>query len=179
QLSQIDPTYVDFNLKDVDLAYVHEGTLVSFGTSAQPGRQYRGAVKTINAVPTAGTLLYRARMVVRNPDYSLRGGMLVNVRVMKAEHRNVLVAPRDAVTQNDGKGELFAVVPDDAASAAPVPQPSGSAPPKMRARRVSVRTGLQTNTYIEIVSPNVHEGMAIVATRPDALQDKMPIVATH
>ena len=164
QISQIDPTYVDFNLKDVDLGYVHEGSLVSFETSSHPGRRYSGTVATINAVPTSGTLLYRARMVMRNPDYSLRGGMLVTVRVTKEEHRNALVAPRDAVTQNDGKGELFTIVGE------------GS---DRHASRLSVQTGLQSNTYVEIVSPAAHDGMTIVATRPDQLQDKSRVTVAH
>jgi len=168
QLSQIDPTYVDFNLKDVDLAYVHEGTVLSFQTSAHPGRRYTGSVATINAVPTAGTLLYRARIVMRNPDYSLRGGMLVSVRVLKEERRDALVVPRDAVTQNDGKGEIFEVDGDAAA-----PQPA------MRAKKLRVTTGLQTNTYVEIISPEVRDGMTVVATRPDQLQDGMAVNVAH
>jgi HlyD family secretion protein len=180
QVSQIDPTYVDFNLKDLDLAYVHEGTVVSFQTTSRPGRRYSGAIATINAVPTAGTLLYRARIVMRNSDYSLRGGMLVNVRVTKEEHRDALVVPRDAVTQNDGKGEIFAVVPPDAsASSSPAPAPAASGAQTMRAKKLRVTTGLQTNTYVEIVSPDVHEGMTLVATRPDQLQDGMAVVAAH
>jgi RND family efflux transporter MFP subunit len=160
QISQIDPTYVDFNIKDVDLAYLHEGSLVSFQTSAHPGRRYAGTVATINAVPTAGTLLYRARIVMRNPDYSLRGGMLVTVRVTREEHRDALVVPRDAVTQNDGTGEIFTVVSDDR---------------KERAKKVKVRTGLQTGSLVEIVSSDVHAGMTVIATRPDQLQDKTPV----
>ena len=166
QLSQIDPTYVDFNLKDSDLAFVREGTVVSFRTPAHPDRTYTGSVASINAVPTAGTLLYRARIVMRNPDYSLRGGMLVTVRITKAERRNALVVPRNAITQNDGKGEIFAVAGDDAA-------------PALRAKRLTVSTGLQTDTSVEILSPAVREGMTIVATRPDQLQDKMPIAVAH
>ena len=166
QISQIDPTYVDFNLKDVDLAYVHEGTPVSFATSANPGRRYNGTIATINAVPTAGTLLYRARVVMRNPDYSLRGGMLVTVRVTKETHTNALVAPRDAVTQNDGKGELFTIVTDDASQTS-------------HAKLLHVGIGAQSDTYVELVSPDVHEGMTIVATRPDQLQDGSPVTVAR
>jgi RND family efflux transporter MFP subunit len=166
QISQIDPTYVDFNLKDVDLAYVHEGTQISFATSANPGRRYNGTIATINAVPTTGTLLYRARVVMHNPDYSLRGGMLVTVRVTKETHENVLVAPRDAVTQDDGKGELFTVVTDDATQTS-------------HAKLLHVGIGAQSDTYVEIVSPDVHEGMTIVATRPDQLQDGSPVSVPH
>ncbi len=191
QISQIDPTYVDFNLKDTDLAFVHEGSIVSFQTSAQPGRRYTGSVATINAVPTSGTLQYRARIVMRNPDYSLRGGMLVNVLVTTAEHRNALVVPRDAVTQNDGNGEIFAVLDDNAASGETAPHGTASPgasttaaastgqAPGTHAKRLRVKTGLQTAGYVEIVSPEVRDGMTIVATRPDQLADGAPVVESH
>jgi hypothetical protein len=49
----------------------------------------------------------------------------------------------------------------------------------MRAKKLRVTTGLETNTYVEIVSPDVHEGMTLVATRPDQLQDGMAVVVAH
>lgn len=185
QISQIDPTYVDFNLKDLDLAYVHDGSIVSFETPSHPGRRYAGTVATINAVPTTGTLLYRARIVMHNPDFSLRGGMLVTVRVTKDERHDVLAVPRDAVTQNDGKGQIFTIddrpkpSPSSSPAGAPAPQPSSSAGPTLYAHLLHVRTGLQSNTYVEIASPQLHDGMTIVATRPDQLQDGSTVVVAH
>ncbi len=41
QVSQIDTVYVNVNVPDEDLAYVHTGTPVSFTTSSAPGRTVR------------------------------------------------------------------------------------------------------------------------------------------
>ena len=177
QISQIDPTYVTFNAKDADLDYLRLGTAVTFTTSAHPGRRYDAHVVDVNAVPTSGTLLYRSRLVVRNPDESLRGGMLVTVRLTKAVHPDVLVVPRQAVLQNGDKSNVFLVAPapNEPASPEPNPQPSGSPAPRLQAVRAAVTVGLQTDTYVEIASPKIHAGTEVIASRPDTVQDKTPI----
>jgi hypothetical protein len=43
-ISQIDPVYVGFNVKDADLVSVRSRTPVTFSTSANPNRQYAGRV---------------------------------------------------------------------------------------------------------------------------------------
>ena len=176
QISQVDPVYVTFNAKDADLAFLAPGTLVSFSASAHPGRRYDAHVVSVNAVPTSGTLLYRARLVLHNPDESLRGGMLVTVRVTKALHRDALVVPRSAVLQNGNASNVFliaAALPPPGGS--PAPQPSGSPAPRLQAVRAAVTVGLQSDSYVEISSPKIHPGTVVVASRPDTLADKTPI----
>jgi RND family efflux transporter MFP subunit len=168
QISQVDPIYVDFNAKDDDLQYVAPGTLVSFGTNALPGRRYQARVFSLNVVPTTGTLLYRGRLVLRNPDVSLRGGMLVTVRVTKQLHRDALVAPRSAVTQNNGQGVLFRV---SRAS-------DGASGEQQVAARTTVGLGLQNDNYVEVSGSNLTEGTEIIAAPPTTINDKTP-VRTH
>jgi HlyD family secretion protein len=155
-ISQIDPIYVDFNVKDTDLAYVAKGTTVSFSTSANPGRAYGGRVASINAVPTTGTLLYRARIVEANPDFSLRGGLQVTVRVTKAVHRDVLTVPRAAVIQQGTTGTIYAI---DTSSGHAV------------AKRTNVQLGLQTSDDVEISGAGLRAGMPIVLSQTDNLHD--------
>src|SRR6202022_846220 len=81
RVSQIDTVYVNVNVPDDDLAYVHSGTPVSFTTSSLGNKPYKAAVMDVNATPTQGTLSYRARVRVANPADRLRGGMLVSVVV--------------------------------------------------------------------------------------------------
>lgn len=163
QISQVDPIYVDFNAKDDDLQYVSPGTLVSFGTNALPGRRYQARVFSLNVVPTTGTLLYRGRLVLHNPDGSLRGGMLVTVRVTKASHPNALVAPRSAITQNGAEGVLFRVVAtgDD-----------GSGKQRLAAARTTAELGLQNDAYVEVAGSNLHAGTEIIAAPPTTINDK-------
>jgi HlyD family secretion protein len=155
-ISQIDPIYVDFNVKDTDLAYVSKGTAVSFSTSANPGRSYAGRVASINAVPTTGTLLYRARIVEPNPDFSLRGGLQVTVRVTKAVHRDTLTVPRAAVIQEGATGTIYTV---DTSSGRAV------------AKQTRVQLGLQTSEDVEISGSGLRAGMPVVLSQTDNLHD--------
>lgn len=155
-ISQIDPIYVDFNVKDTDLAFVHPGTPVSFATSANPGRRYDGTIASIDSVPQTGTLLYRARIIERNPDFSLRGGLQVSVRITTALHKDTLTVPRAAVIQSGSRGTLYSVEGDGSDTKA-----------KLR----NVHLGLQTTEYVEVSGGGVHEGMPIVLNQTDNLHD--------
>lgn len=167
QISQVDPAYVDFNVKDTDLAYVSPGTLVSFATSAHPERRYSGTVASVNAVPTIGTLLYRARIIKANPDYSLRGGLEVSVRVTKEQRRDVLTVPRAAVAQNGPAGVLFVVEHPDAAS--------GS---NAVVKQLTVKLGMQSNDYVEVSGSGVRAGAAVVLGITDNLRDGSKVTVT-
>jgi HlyD family secretion protein len=171
QISQIDPVYVDFNVKDSDLQFVHPGTLVSFTASSNPSRRYSGRVASVNAVPTTGTLLYRARIVERNPDFSLRGGVLVNVRITRDDHPDVLSVPRQAIVIDGSHGVVYAVRQG--------PAPAASAAPGLIARAVNVDIGLATDAYIEVHGGGLAAGETIVAAQPDTIHDGARLVVSH
>jgi|GEM_PF-384343 len=131
RVSQIDTVYLNVNVPDDDLAYVHTGTPVSFTTSSLGNKPYRAAVMDVNATPTQGTLSYRARVRVPNPGDRLRGGMLVSVSVRKEYHPNAIVVPRTAVFQSDKGANVYTVAelpsPAPGAPAAGGPAPGGPA----------------------------------------------------
>jgi len=125
RVSQIDTVYLNVNVPDDDLAYVHSGTPVSFTTSSLGTKPYRASVMDVNATPTQGTLSYRARVRVPNPGDRLRGGMLVSVSVRKEFHPNAIVVPRTAVFQSDKGANVYTV----AELPAPAPGAPGAAGP--------------------------------------------------
>jgi HlyD family secretion protein len=172
QVSQIDTVYVNVNVPDEDLGFVRKGTSVSFTTSSAPGKTFSGTVYDVNATPTTGTLSYRARLVQRNPDDTLRGGMLVTVQVVKARHTNTIIVPRTALIEGERGASVFTLV--DPPGPAPAAGPAGGAqqPVIKQAKAVPVEVGLETDTLVEIRSPDVPAGTAVITTRPDALQDK-------
>jgi len=178
RVSQIDPVYINVNVPDDDLAYVHRGTPVTFSTSSVGNRAFGGAVMDVNATPTAGTLSYRARVRVPNPGDALRGGMLVSVSVRKAFHPNAIVVPRSAVFDSETGSNVFTVAalpPPSPGPAAAGGAPPGAAGPPMRlmqAKVVRVQVGLETDTLAEVRGPGVQPGTTVITTRPDALQDK-------
>ena len=187
RVSQIDPVYLNVNVPDDDLAYVKSGTPVTFTTSSLGNATYHAAVMDVNATPTQGTLSYRARVRVPNPEFRLRGGMLVSVNVRKEFHPGAIVVPRTAVFQSENGSNVFTVVQPPAppggggapggAAAGGKPGAKGGAqagPPVhiMQAKVVPVEVGLQTDTLAEVRSPEIAPGTVVITTRPDALQDK-------
>lgn len=152
-VSQVSTVWLNVNVPDEDLAYVHSGTPVTFTSSQLGSRKFSGTITTVNAVPTQGTLSYQARIRQPNPDNSLRGGMLVSVTVQKERHKNAVVVPREAVAQTDQGANVFIVTKDN------------------KAQQVPVQIGVQTDTLSEVRSPKIQPGTTVITTRPDALQN--------
>jgi len=152
RVDKIDTVWINVNVPDEDLAYVHAGTAVTF-TAGSTGQRFAARISAVNAVPTQGTLSYQARIRQPNPGALLRGGMLVSVTVQQARHNNAIVVPRQAVAQSDRGTAVFIVGPDK------------------KAKMVPVQVGLQTDTLSEVRSPQVTAGTTVITTRPDALQD--------
>ncbi|PZR56710.1 MAG: hypothetical protein DLM50_07715 [Candidatus Meridianibacter frigidus] len=153
RLSQVDVVYVNINVPDEDLGFIHAGTPVKFSTGSLSGRQFSGTISDVNAVPTQGTLSYRARVRQPNPGNLLRGGMLVNVTIQKQRHRAAIVVPRSAVGQTEAGNTVFVVETGN------------------KAKEVPVSVGLQTDTLSEVSSPQIRPGTQVITTRPDALQN--------
>lgn len=151
-VSRVDTVWININVPDEDLNYVHPGTTVHFSSSSLPGKDYSAAVSTVNAVPTQGTLSYLARIQMPNPGSILRGGMLITATLPKESRKNTIVVPRTAIAQTE-KGDAVFVVNGD------------------KAVQVPVRVGIQTDTLAEVLSSQVQPGTKVITTRPDALKD--------
>jgi RND family efflux transporter MFP subunit len=152
QVARVDEVWVNLNVPDEDLSYVHPGISVRFQSTSLPGRTFNGPVQVVNLVPTSGTLSYLARLELRNPGYVLRGGMLVTVTVTKSRADDAVVVPRSAVAQAPNGSIVYVVVNN-------------------KAQAVPVRVGVQTDTLSQVISPRVQPGTIVVTTRPDALKD--------
>ncbi len=187
RVSQIDDVYININVPDDSLQYVRKGTSVTFTTSSLQNRSFTGTIFDVNAVPTQGTLSYRARIKEPNPDFQLRGGMLVSLAVRTQFHPGAIVVPRSALFQTDQGANVFTVdalpPPPAAAGAASGGAPAAGSkspasaaqaaptPVMAKARAVPVTVGLETDTLVEVRSPLVKPGTPVITTRPDALQD--------
>ncbi len=176
QISQVAHVYVNLNVPDSDLAFVHKGTPITFTSSSVPGRTFAGAVYDVNATPTTGTLSYRARIVMPNPDDVLRGGMLVSVSVRTRYAHDAIVVPLTAVVQGPSGAAVYTVapmpVPPGGPPAGAKPAAPAGAPTFAQAKLVPVTVGLQTDTQAQVTSPQITAGTTIITTRPDSLQDK-------
>jgi RND family efflux transporter MFP subunit len=171
-IARVDVVWVNVNVPDEDLAFVRVGSPVTFTTSSIAGKTFSGRIDNVNAVPTAGTLSYLARLRQPNPGAVLRGGMLVNVTILQARHDNAIVVPRSALSQTDSGTSVY-IVTNAPANAQASPAPGGK--PQLIAKEVPVKVGLQTDTMSEVISPQIGAGTQVITTRPDALQDGSPI----
>jgi HlyD family secretion protein len=152
-ISRLDTVWVNINVPDNDLAYVHPGSSVSFTSSSLPSKTFTANISTVNAVPTTGTLSYLARVQMPNPGDVLRGGMLITATLPKESAEGAIVVPRAAVGQTDSGNEVYIVGADNVAHAVPV------------------RVGVQTDTLAQVIAPQVRPGTKVITTRPDALKD--------
>ncbi len=152
-ISRVNTVWVNINVPDEDLAFIHPGTSVTFTSSSLPGKTFRAAIDTVNAVPTSGTLSYLARIKMANPGDVLRGGMLVTASLPKQQERNAIVVPRTAVAQTDSGNSVYVVGADN------------------KAKEVPVKIGVQTDTLSQVISPQVQPGTKVITTRPDALKN--------
>jgi HlyD family secretion protein len=152
RVSQLSTVYVNANVPDEDLTYVHPGTPATFTSASVPGKTFTGTIYDVNATPTTGTLSYRARLRQPNPTNDLRGGMLVSVHVTKDRRHDATVVSRTALFTGDQGTGIYTVVDG-------------------KAKLVPVTVGLQTDTLAEISGSGVTPGMTVITTRPDALQD--------
>jgi multidrug efflux pump subunit AcrA (membrane-fusion protein) len=152
QVARIDRVWINVNVPDEDLPVVRAGNVVAFTSSSLPGRHFTAPIQTVNAVPTAGTLSYLARLELVNPGYALRGGMLVNVTVTRDRAVGATVVPRGAVAQTPNGNVVYVVAGN-------------------KAEAVPVRLGVQTDTLAQVISPRIAPGTMVVTTRPDTLKD--------
>ncbi|HEY5257897.1 MAG TPA: efflux RND transporter periplasmic adaptor subunit [Candidatus Baltobacteraceae bacterium] len=156
QIARTDKVWVNINVPDEDLPYVHPGQTITFSSSSLPGKTFTGTVGTVNSVPTQGTLSYLARIQENNPGDVLRGGMLVIATIPKQKAIGAVVVPLSAIAQTQNGSAVF-VVRNNVAY------------------QVPIKVGLQTDTLSQVVSPQVTTGTVVITTRPDALQDKSPV----
>jgi membrane fusion protein, multidrug efflux system len=96
-LTSVTPIYADFWLPQQALATLKAGQRVTMTTDTYPGARWEGVVSVINPEVDAATRNVRVRASFPNADGRLRPGMFVNVDVLAATRRDVLVIPATSV----------------------------------------------------------------------------------
>ena len=116
---------------------------MSAGISAEtlPGQVFEGRVVETHSESEAGDLNSEAEIHVANAKHILQPGMRVRVSLSQ-EKRNVLLIPRQAVTEIDGKSHVDVVMDG-------------------RVQRRTITVGRNQETTVEVVS-GVREGDWVV-----------------
>ena len=153
-------------INEVDVAKVRVGQPVEVRVDAVPGRVFHGVVSSIAPASTTaldpsasigqGTVVkFRVKVRLPNPDRALRPGMSANVSIITARKPNCLCLPIDAVGEKRGR-KVVDVLVSEKRDNSRSPWPLGfvfrnrSKEPRQKFREQVVRTGLETETYIEV-----------------------------
>ncbi len=163
QVSDLDPAYVNIGIPEENLPYIHPGTAVDLTVESLPGRTWHGAVSAVNSATTQGTLSYLARVILPNHDLALKAGMVATVSFVKAQHSGVVTVPRGALVQGENGSAVYVL------TKAPECKCDG------KAKLISVVTGLETDTEVEVSGTGIGPGVPIIVQRPDTLKDGTPV----
>jgi len=111
RLADLSSLWVEAQIPESDLAYVHEGQAVVVRVTYGPGRTYPGAVQRILPQVDDLTRSATARIVLPNPDGSLRAGMFVEVRLATELADDAVLVPEMAVLRSGEHNTVFVALP--------------------------------------------------------------------
>lgn len=156
-ITTLDDTSIiklDFSVPEVFLATVKEGLEISAGTTAYAGEVFKGKVSSIDSRldPVSRALIVRAK--IENGDGRLKPGMLMTVKLMRAEAPALLIPEQALVPEGDQKF-VFAVRDG-------------------KAVKTEVRTGRRRPGEVEIVA-GIGEGDVIVIEGTQKLREGAPV----
>lgn len=147
ELVQTDTVRVDVHVAERHLPLVRVDLRAELAVDSYPGRVFQGSIRLVEPVLDPHTRTSRAEIAVANPDRLLRPGMYADVE-LALEPRDALVVPRDALVQQEGTGNHFAIVVENGTTS-----------------RSQVELGEYHGDYVEVVSGLKHGDLVVTAGR--------------
>ena len=174
-VQSVDPIYAEFSLPQQALAEVKVGQAARMQTDTFLNAAWDGQVTTINSEVDPATRNVRMRATFPNPDGKLRPGMFVNVQVLAAEQRPVVLVPATAVIYAPFGDSVFVLEKHEAKEGDPGGLVAHQKFVRLGERRgdlVAVASGLAAGeTVVAGGAFKLRQGMAVVVKNdlaPDA-----------
>ena len=144
ELVALDPIEVGFSVAERDSARVAVGQPVDVRVAPYPEESFRGEVTVISPTLDARTRTLRVKAQIANADGRLRPGLFARADLGIARREGALLVPEEAVLQRADGEVVFTVTADD------------------KARRVLVKTGMQKEGKVEIVTGLAAQDQVVV-----------------
>jgi RND family efflux transporter MFP subunit len=111
-LELLDPStvWIEVPVFERDLSRLGKQTRAVFTTPAAPGKEYTGRLIDAGGVVDRDTRAVTVVFEVPNPDRALRVGLQANVRLDADQRVDVLMVPREAVLESEGKRFVYVLV---------------------------------------------------------------------
>jgi HlyD family secretion protein len=149
---------VDTSVSESDVGSVHAGDKARFTVEAYPDKTFEGAVSQVRQAPQTvqNVITYDVVVTAANPQLLLKPGMTATVRVITAERHNVLRVSDAAIRYVPGGLS--------SASSQQGPTPGVWVLRGGRPLRVAIATGLDDDTFTEVLKGDVKEGDRVIVS---------------
>jgi membrane fusion protein, heavy metal efflux system len=107
EIVALDTVWVEAPVFERDLGRVNKNIDAVFSTAAFPDEEFHGRLVDAGAVVDEQTRAAKAIFEVNNSQGKLRLGMQANLRLAGGEKRSVLLVPKEAVLDNEGKKIVY------------------------------------------------------------------------
>jgi len=155
---------VDTNVSESDIGGVAEGDRATFTVEAFPNRTFEGTVVQVRQAPQTvqNVVTYDVVIGVSNKDLMLKPGMTATTRIIAAEKRDVLHVPDQALRFTPA-GVASASAPSSAKGGGSAARPSSVwVLREGRLQEVPITTGLDDDSYTEVVTGDLRVGDEVV-----------------
>jgi HlyD family secretion protein len=148
----LEQMQIEVNVSEADIGNVKEGQDVEYTVDGYPDEIFKGKVTQVRISPTtvSNVVTYTVVVSVDNSELKLKPGMTANVSIIVARHTNVICVPNFALKYTpDATGKKY----DDQGI---------WVYDKKHLRRYTVEVGASDDSYTEVLSSNIKEGMLVV-----------------
>lgn len=112
-LDDLDPIKLDFTVPAAYLSSIEPGLEIVATTTALPGREFRGEIRSVSTQVDRVTRSITARALIGNADHALKPGLLMTVQLLKNPRRAVVI-PEEALVPVGTSNFVFVVEEDTA-----------------------------------------------------------------
>jgi cobalt-zinc-cadmium efflux system membrane fusion protein len=96
-ISDLKTVWIQANVYESNISYIHQGENVDVSTLAYPGKVYKGKVDKVMEVLDPTSKVMKVRVVLPNTDYTLKPEMYASITVVDPENKECLSVPTSAV----------------------------------------------------------------------------------
>lgn len=162
-----DNLVVSTEIGEYDIASVNIGQNVVIKSDSTGDKEFAGTVSKI--APTAAkdaagdtssstNVQFDTEVTLKDKDPSIKIGMNVRLTIKLSEKKDVFSVPYDAVvTETDGSQYIYAIDTSQKNSKSD----NGT-------KKIKVDKGMETDMYIEVISPDLKDGMNIESNPKDS-----------
>jgi RND family efflux transporter MFP subunit len=158
EVENIGSLKVTTGIKEFDVSKVKVGQKVEIKTDSTGDKVIKGTVTLIAPAASKGTngqtvsssdVQFDAEISIDDKDPNLKIGMNARLNITIAEKKDIYSVPFDAITQNAAGDNVIYIAEKQGSS--------------YIVKELPVKTGLETDFYIEISGDNVVDGLLVVS----------------